>query len=534
MEEEYQQTVEQLNQLKKIIELDPNNQEILSLYQDLSHLKQLQEVSLIEERKKKLLNLVEEISSSTNSTNTSNNNNDRNVEALTYSTTTSESSSTDIFNKHLLKAENLKEGLKCCIPLENDGHIFFLPGMITEIDDENDNCKVLLITPINENLIPCQKYNCNLNCNLSHGIEINKSLILSYDILDIKTLKEKGICFAKYEDSVWYLAKIIKRVENEDTKHVDKFIIKYKGYDEFEEVSPENIIPVCGMDIENIIDEWTDSENDYSSDSDLISYSSDDDSFKDFDYESISNNSSSNTDETLKFLGDNGSFGEWEKHTKGIASHLMKKMGYEYGKGLGINGEGIVNPIKIEIRPPGKGLDFEIDEIEELTIKRQKEQEKRKLNLIKKKQRKRKINSMESIDSDVFDFLNVSINKKAEGKLYSVETKSKENNNYDENENETYIISTKRKKQEITSKKSKKENNMKLLQIQKQISDLNHQIQRANERYNRNKVRDKVVAEHYKNKIEEFKKILKVLELKERQVKNSIKDSKTMYSKFEF
>ncbi|OUM61708.1 hypothetical protein PIROE2DRAFT_67522, partial [Piromyces sp. E2] len=55
MESEYQQTVEQLNQLKEIINLDPTNQEIISLYHDLTKLKELQEASLLEEKKKKLL-----------------------------------------------------------------------------------------------------------------------------------------------------------------------------------------------------------------------------------------------------------------------------------------------------------------------------------------------------------------------------------------------------------------------------------------------------------------------------------------------
>jgi len=143
---------------------------------------------------------------------------------------------------------------------------------------------------------------------------------------------------------------------------------------------------------------------------------------------------------------------------------------------------------------------------------------------------------MENIDSDVFDFLNVSINKKAKGKLYAIENKqkSKEDYKHEENEDSNKNNSFKRKKPEIASKKSKKENNLKLLQIQKQIRDLNHQIQRAKERYERNKIRDKVVAEHYKNKIEEFKKVLYTLELKEKQIKNSISDSKTLYSKFEF
>lgn len=525
MEEEYQQTIEQLNQLKEIINLDPNNQEIISLYHDLTKLKELQEASLLEEKKKKLLNLVDDITSNSDSNTFSfNYESYNNTETSISSTTTPRTAetvasnttetSTEIFNKHLLSEESLKEGLKCCIPLENEGHVFFLPGMITKINDENNTCKVLLITPINKNLIPCQKLNCNLNCKRSHGIEINKSLILSHNILDISSLIEKGICFAKYEDSVWYLARIIKRIENENNKHVKKFIVRYKGYDEYEEITPENIIPVCGMDIENIGNDWSDAD-DYSTYSDSSSYYSESDSITDF--EDFSGNTSHS--DTLKILNDNSisSFGEWEKHTKGIASHLMKKMGYEPGKGLGLDGEGIVNPIEIVIQPPGKGLDFEVDEIKELAEKRQKEQEKRKVNLLKKKQRKRKLNSMENIDSDVFDFLNVSINKKAKGKLYAIENKqkSKEDYKHEENEDSNKNNSFKRKKPEIASKKSKKENNLKLLQIQKQIRDLNHQIQRAKERYERNKIRDKVVAEHYKNKIEEFKKVLYTLELKE-------------------
>jgi len=49
-------------------------------------------------------------------------------------------------------------------------------------------------------------------------------------------------------------------------------------------------------------------------------------------------------------INEDAYFGFFEQHTKGFDLKLLRNMGYK-GGGLGIDGQGIIQPLKVEGRP---------------------------------------------------------------------------------------------------------------------------------------------------------------------------------------
>lgn len=58
-------------------------------------------------------------------------------------------------------------------------------------------------------------------------------------------------------------------------------------------------------------------------------------------------------------MGQDDEFGAFERNTKGIGMKLLLKMGYKKGQGLGKEGEGIVEPVPINLRQRNAGLGFD-------------------------------------------------------------------------------------------------------------------------------------------------------------------------------
>lgn len=314
---------EQLVQIQTLISAadDLTKLELYDLEKDLMEMIKISEESLLETKKKNLLESLDESSNNIGNSFNSQSNGDNNINK--QMDTSNENIGLDYV------------GTKCRVKYTQEWGTFqYHNAMILncDVDDTLDDCQVkvhlLFLNPIHKSMVPCKYFldgNCDYEatCKFSHGYIVDIEELEEYQEPDFTQLHKGGRCLAKYdEDGVWYPATVLS-VEEEQA------IVSYESYKETETLDFHSILPL------SLVVESDDSSED----------------------EGISN-SNQNITQSYKSISMAGPMGDWEQHTKGIGSKLMLKMGYLMGKGLGKDGQGKIDPVEIRLLPPGKSLDY--------------------------------------------------------------------------------------------------------------------------------------------------------------------------------
>ncbi|XP_047473269.1 zinc finger CCCH-type with G patch domain-containing protein-like [Penaeus chinensis] len=168
-------------------------------------------------------------------------------------------------------------------------------------------------------------------CRFSHGMKVPFCDIKEYRDPDLSALDSGSRVLVQHTDDLWSNATVQDILEDRSA-----FCVKMDHSKAVAEVKPNQIIPLH--------QEEEDTEK-YEADTPSEEDSSDDEGTVFVPTANWLQNSFSQR------------LGEWEKHTNGIASKLMAKMGYVIGTGLGPTGEGRVEPVSAYVYPQGVSLD---------------------------------------------------------------------------------------------------------------------------------------------------------------------------------
>ena len=166
---------------------------------------------------------------------------------------------------------------------------------------------------------------------------------------DYDSIVEGSTVLAKFKDGLWYRGVV------EDVVKGNQFSVKFLHYNGVQLLDLHSVYPIGNLTMllfaltSKTLNGLTEQENEGDEDSDSSEISHDEEDDGQFTPRFMEEFKVSSTDKS-KALGD------WEKHTKGIGSRLLAKMGYVPGSGLGKEGEGRLEPVQAMVFPPGRSL----------------------------------------------------------------------------------------------------------------------------------------------------------------------------------
>lgn len=290
-------------------------------------------------------------------------------------------------------------GSKCSAPhIHKWGSKSYHNALICSLDasDLDDvAAKVLFINPTHQEMVPCAYFlegDCKFNdemCRFSHGELISINELKEYREPRFELLRKKGCkVLAKNRNRIWSKGTI--KTADFETKTCK--IQMDEGRHEVE-LQFENVLPLEGDDVPSS-DSESNSDSDEENEDDVVSLQQ-----------------AQIIERSLLNPAPDQRLGDWEKHTKGIGSKIMLKMGYVVGAGLGSKGEGIVVPVSAQVLPQGRSLDYCMQ------LREQANGDKNLFSVEKKLQREKRIQEKRDAKNyaankskkDVFNFLNSEI-----------------------------------------------------------------------------------------------------------------------------
>lgn len=209
-------------------------------------------------------------------------------------------------------------------------------------------------------------------------------------------------------------------------------------------------------------------------------------------------------------------FAKWENHTRGVASKMMSNMGYREGMGLGVSGQGMLDPISVRVLPAKQSLDHAVESLEGEESKENQGGKKRSRGGKRKRDKKfaalsRAAKEEEELAPDVFSLINNQLAKHSEALNGSV----------------------KKQQQNKDSLEGRKVDRRTLVAYDDEVKDLRMRVEKLEEMTHRNR-KEKVVYEAAMRKLTETRKALADAEAAHTSASNAVisKEKEKRWLKF--
>ncbi|TVU27930.1 hypothetical protein EJB05_19432 [Eragrostis curvula] len=402
-----------------------------------------------------------------------------------------------------LESHNFSVGSKCRFR-HKDGRWY--NGCIVGLEGPSD-ARISFLTPTSENMLMCkfflqQRCRFGSNCRMSHGVVVPTSALKQF----IPTKWQQSLVGSTIFAASGHDSGLWRRAELESWDDDLKL-----GQVVFQDDGTSARLPSDSLSISEYAD-MSDEDDEGTSSEEESEFSDDGDKEDDSAHRGLGLSESTN------FSGiqtDTVIFAKWEHHTRGVASKMMAKMGYREGMGLGLSGQGMLDPIPVKVLPPKQSLDhaFATNEANEGTGSGKKRSRGGKRKRDKKFAEQARAAKAEEAERSVFSFIN--------SHLVSQDVP------------EGSAPKVRKGQSDVANGHAKKEDRRSLVAYDEEIKELRIRVEKLEEMKNRNR-KDKAVYEAASRKLQETRKALADAEATHASAMNAVssKEKEKKWLKF--